>query len=1633
MNPLRRLLQSTALAGLLALGATAAAQTQGYASKTRSIRAAVLLLDEDKPVGTTPLTGGGPYRYGQTGAPYAFFNLDRAADVKPGGWVFVNPSAPGALTRETRERFREVGMADADIPPAGTPINKQSAAYWTVPLSGLSDTQISNYDVLLLAPRYKLSLNAYERERLRRFVDGGGTLWVDLLGANALQDENNLPFALLRTTGGSGNAYRDVSSPVLDGPRRLTGGDLNFINDYTTFGLAQVPSGFGNNNTPLTAEFGRYRTVAAVGGVPVISEARLGDGSIVVTARGAAQLLGQGAAQFPVGTAATSNVAYYAANPTLGPAGRSAARLAVNIVSLSGGFRQAAGGSRKAGSAAQDPGSPVLARFTMEGTAPYGPADAVKKGVPVGPPVTYKGFLVASIRDEASNNYRVVVLDAVPGRDLDGDGDEDDGIVNGAGQVLDIFRDSSLGKPLDVVWVSAPLANAISSPVCAEVPETPGVANNPGVYVDQILVTDVRGTLHTYQLAPRSGVAGGFIGGQHGELALGGDPNGIDPPEDASSFPGGTINPPTVYDGLAYMADSVSDGGSFKGRVWVVDLSTGLKRKLPDTPLMPKNYWFVGGRNMAAVPYPAFTSSPTVGYIPIQDNTGGLDRVLYAPGVVNMGTPSAQPGFVSLWLGAKGEKPRVNSDGVVLTITTRAGTNSQLPIYFPDGGDSAVMKQLSPHLSITDPNGNPLDVNNYVRSGPKSSATLGEIIFDARVGQAEFDKVNVRIDYSIDWSFDPKNLGGQIQRGRLLLPIRKIPTVDPSQRILGPIALTSRGTLHMVQGSSTGAAGGTYWAMREDANRGSFRTVSRYTLYKSYNQSFGASGQAFPVPQVLQDEDGVQTQFPAFIKNDANFRVFTNFRYAGGVALRNGVAYAAINAQRSSLNIPVTMVAAFRAEPETPELRLGNGLGVNPKLAQADFARSDPAALVRSPVTSTLATNNLTVDVDNGIIRLENLATVLNGEITDCISLSQPVGVGSDGRAFVLRYPEANGDRWSPLLWFGLWNGATATGAPLVAGNEVFLAANTILLGALGLSGGDATTVGGLGSNGVVWSIDADAPTSGNYAVPLPNRPWIVQQAQLLVPNPADPSTVSASPYYRMPQNRGLRDFDDFKLRLLQTKMGTSTVAYGVAGGEGTVAAWGDRGVYGMSRADFVVCDEGRLLRIDSAGNPVQNSFGARFSGVGGGGGVAEMRPLVRPVKAYPIGTNEYLVVDAGANRVVRLDDDGAELRSIDRITLDPNFKPDAYRVNEPLTLKDPRDAATYEGYVTKGAQEVVTNQGTYEYWVRYIIADSGNGRLIELADRYKVDANTGAVGDPVSILQKDPETGVDVNVPQVGVLVWQSPSLEQTTVVGDYYNSVSRVFIGDIGGTNAGRYVYVAGVGRTRPTRSSAGLDNPNSGNSPLPSGAAGGAVVLFDPQGGTRVFDRFKTPDLRATRFYNAAAGANDLLTGASRPPQTNRPFLGISAVTARPYVQGGVSSIRVMVSDVDAVYEFTIGSSVLADAKQDPTGNGTIEPSWMMNEAAFTTLRRGAPDNLNARSFRPVYARRLDSGDVVVVNGFRGLTKDGKSTYSGEVALLDGNVDYSYLKDNLGFSLSSLHFELPPLTGIRGLLSPVFADRR
>ncbi len=123
-------------------------------------------------------------------------------------------------------------------------------------------------------------------------------------------------------------------------------------------------------------------------------------------------------------------------------------------------------------------------------------------------------------------------------------------------------------------------------------------------------------------------------------------------------------------------------------------------------------------------------------------------------------------------------------------------------------------------------------------------------------------------------------------------------------------------------------------------------------------------------------------------------------------------------------------------------------------------------------------------------------------------------------------------------------------------------------------------------------------------------------------------------------------------------------------------------------------------------------------------------------------------------------------------------------------------------------------------------------------------------------------------------------------------------------------------------------------------------------------------------------------------------------------------------------------------------------------MLPKKAYTAIRRDGADNLifseNPFDFRPTYAKRLDSGEVLICNGYTGWYQrsnpaNPRVAFSGEVILLDGDIDttnaapfgFGFGKINLGFKTLSIRVLLDNKVGVdresRGIVLPLFADRQ
>jgi hypothetical protein len=1623
------------LAAAVAVAPLSAAQTQ--AKRSQPVRAGVVILGAAR---AATVAGNQPV----SAAPHVWFNLNSDRWIKPASWNIYNPNAPSRLSAEAAARWKAI---DSSTPDEGAALTKRHAAYWEVLLNTASDTELSKFDVLLVNPANNIQLNPDEREKLRKFVDRGGLLWIDV-GAiinpqTRVDNANNFPlaFTLSATTNGNGTIRADYTQPLLNSPNAMSADDMELINWNTDPSvqnryLAPVNvNGLDRFVGGMTQEFGKYRAISLVANQPVINVARIGDGMMVVTARGASLKLNKTYGR----TFLQNAFVFNAPDPIFDRETYAAAKLTVNMISSMSEFRQAGGGSRKAGSNAMDIGAPLLKRSSAAGGSTAAPA-------------VFKGMVIAVVGN------RVVAYDADPYRDLDGDGDPDDGI-----------RDLAAGSTEDVIWQSTAVGTTLSSASCAEISDSI-ILDDRGIAVkDMAVFVDGSGTVYVFDLGRKTNNYFDRTNVDHPPVLSISPANG-------ASIATSTPNAATINEGLAYIVDSVQVGAVVRGRMWVVDLVSGAQ-------MSSAQAWALGGP-ASPVQLPEFTNGATVGYIPVQDNSGGMDRVAYLPfAASSSGVPSA--GIVSLWLGAKGERPsdyepKGTNSADALIITTRASQQGGLPIYLPNFPSPMGVK-----LSLLNSNGDVMKLDNDARFGgvgmnqlfdpnmPPTDLGGGVISFPFRGGVPRTlpsQVAGIRIDYWVDFGTATPGVLGQVERGRISLPDKASGAIATRRKVIGPVVLAPNGNIFVntQQPIVTNAYGNTanegrnrggVYGFREEG-RGNFKMILRWEMYKAHNMQRNG-GAVIPVDSVFYDDD----PFRLLVKEQTGFTFqgsLTNFRLVGPPVVRNGQVFVMARCDQTVAgvpfinSIPSTILMSFRADPEVTQVTVGD-LPNGTQILQYDVARSGNQETPEVP--SILAGSNYSYDRRTGIVRFENLSSVQKGVIQNSLNLSQPITIRRPGSPDEIIEPDASvlrttgltgrGARWTPLLWYSVFQGLDCANTRTYFGaddpvpnNGPFAAGDTVYISGRSLTPG-ILSGRGLNPQGVLYAIRSDVSATDPYTVSVdpdaekasrarmqtmwppapPARPWLNQFAQFRITDDTGPQTAfSANPGFLWPQLRGVTSFNDFVIRLNQTTLSgpgaNSTSSRGVVGGDNALIAWGDAGLYTFSKTDFLVADEGRVAQFDPAGNLL---WSTTVSGTGGPTGTSATgitKTLVKPTRAYRIGNGQIAIVDTGGNRVAVMDSTGNEIRSITDFRLDKRIVPEGYTQNEPLTLNAPRDVLSYTTYEQPGISKIVTQadnagQNTWEYWVHYLIADAGNNRLVQVIDRYRYDQSRNLIGAPATV----------DGVPQIGVLFWHSPAAVSGKQFA--YNSISRTWIGD---AVAGRYVYVAGIGGSLPSRVDVGLD-PSAASATTAtreSRDGNGGVVIFDPQDptGMRVMNKLNLPAYNPGVFFNEANGT---FSSAAIPANPDAPIGNVASVTTRPL--GGGAGMAIMIADSTGVYE----------AIYPAAGNTSdrLDVRWMLPNEAYRVIRRSLVTNQPISSnvpLRATFARRLDNGDVLVVNGYYGKTRGG-ALIGGEIVQLDGtpNVVSPMTAQNAGFGNNSIIFELPPVDGARGLVIPVYADRR
>jgi hypothetical protein len=1490
---------------------------------------------------------------------YTFYAMDRRTDLKPLGLSFRNPFAPAGTTRN-------------------------QAAYWLVDVSRLNDNQLARYKILLISRTSWDEMTAEIREKLRRFVDGGGTLWVDM-----------------PQQGASGTLFFPEVAPVANRqPINIVNLNHPLLRGYYTLTPAEMASmglrgrGFGGGALNVSANRPVLQIVTAVdANTPVIAAATYGSGRIIVSAAGIAAAINAPLVRTDGSVPEQAREYRMEAVPDL------ELKFAYNLVRWAGAGSSDAFNARRANAVADQYGAPLGVRWRDPGT---------QYNIANGTPVVYGGLVFVV----SGNN--LICYDAVPSRDLDGDGRADDGIP-----------DYERGESFDKVW-EVNLGGQSSPPVVVETPRGLQVI----VLVDT-QVPQVRG----YWALPRDSQGRIPSEGQHAwtPVAL--------PAAATPRTADGQIPAPIVIDNTLLLVPSLHQAGTQQSAGFFAVLLSDNPDVVRSRNVTPNEWYQPRTGNAGNWLLPA-----AAGYVPNYGQGGGNDIVVYfgtTRDVGGTGTNQVE-GVQAFWIGAKGEvlTPAINSAGVYQGYL-RSRITGRARYYVPDD----ISNPLHPRVfRIDNDTGQFDDITGQCEFNP--IAEQGRINYSGPVTGFTFI-----VDYYIDWAY-ATNFNIMFRTFASLPPFSDSNAVPP-QRLRG-FTLAPNGVLYITtgtDGTDANAASGSVIALQEQSpptqqqTRGGSKVLWRWQSHGGYSQIVPGPERTDPVivpPSTIYREPNEYFmrfvgQFLRFSHdyvprpNEEPQRQWMNFTFRGAPIYYDGAVYAFAEGQArvGPFGFPYTVIVALDAEPEQFVIDLGAPIAATGdiRISQRDYGRSGPNPITNIVSSLTYSPNSpnpdIKVDYATGQIRITGFAQADGGGqirlLENVLSLTQPVQV-SIGTFNTLVDPDSIAGNWNNLRWYAVLLGQQLQANPVVVGDTMYLPCQITVPTDSGLQ-----TFGGiLGIATDPYRLQPDLAQRKDQAGTIPRVdpanplkyqsiirwPFIDDLITDLEEDP-DPGAFLRELFRRFAQG-------------FQMGTGLSPIAVG----EGLLVISSGQGLHAYSRQSTIIADESRLLEVDTAGRVVWSTENTQLDFYTGSIVSSKARyPITPNARVYRYGENELLIVEPERNRVAILDRAGAEIRTItqfipDRVPLrdtngnitqivnlrNESVAPNSnYIAGAPTNLRNPTDVTVWTEFVP-ASRNPYTNPQPLEYWIHYTITDAGNARVVDIVDRYQVDPRTFTVGAPV----QHPDLG-----PMLGVLYWMTPS--QRLERNYRYVSAQRFEYWD------GRQTRIGFATLVQNTAASA-FEATGMGDPLDPRTPEAGMITLQ-----LIVNGRDQTIYIRRM----ALPGGRDV------------PILAPVAIdTAKKSASGeSEAGLYLLVTTSTGVYELQVPLT--------GTVGDTLPVTWMLTNEAYTNAVRrriggndladdGNGNLLRPILFKPRQARYLPNGNVLIVNGYNGTTlvRSGNSVvereFPGEVFELNANAynpqDYPR-SDDLGFSNASIVWstlDRPELSGSSQLRKPSSADR-
>lgn len=399
-----------------------------YSSMKRVFKVCNLLVDSARYNPSDPASPP------ENSDPYVFYILDKREDLKPYGWELINPLAPTTVSPEIAYRWNYRDRRDPINPYyVGQPVKKNMACYWEVLLSEVSVEDLLQFDLVFITNHRQTTFTPQDLEKLRRFVDSGGHLWIDDCSGFRITDNNFIVPLQFANDGPAGQAVVvDVFHPLLSYPFQLTYDEISHLGDKN-IGNYYISVYKPSLLQPVVLNYASGRTDK-----PYIAAGQFGAGLIIATSGDVGCDIND-----PCGgrtTASGQNSGPYAGE-NIDNAHSEDIKFVWNMILWASNWSSFRKDTRRSALSFEEINPPLDAKwqFTNDEFVYYAP-------------VIWNGIVVA-----VSDNGVVYAFDADPYRDLDNDGNPDDGVPNPFVPIL----------PYDLLWqypTAIPATSGPSSP-----------------------------------------------------------------------------------------------------------------------------------------------------------------------------------------------------------------------------------------------------------------------------------------------------------------------------------------------------------------------------------------------------------------------------------------------------------------------------------------------------------------------------------------------------------------------------------------------------------------------------------------------------------------------------------------------------------------------------------------------------------------------------------------------------------------------------------------------------------------------------------------------------------------------------------------------------------------------------------------------------------------------------------------------------------------------------------------------------------------------------------------------------------------------------------------------------------------